>query len=111
MAPELVREQPYNHTVDLWSLGVILYVNVLDLISELIYCWKKKISSHVVFAFDFVSVELLKFKKSLTQLIGLLFSLWFVSYCLLFLRLTASIMFGQLSANGEANDELLVIEI
>ncbi|KAL6571111.1 hypothetical protein OROGR_000661 [Orobanche gracilis] len=23
MAPELVREQPYNHTVDLWSLGVI----------------------------------------------------------------------------------------
>lgn len=24
MAPELVREQPYNHTVDLWSLGVIL---------------------------------------------------------------------------------------
>lgn len=26
MAPELVREQPYNHTADLWSLGVILYV-------------------------------------------------------------------------------------
>ncbi|PPD86154.1 hypothetical protein GOBAR_DD16913 [Gossypium barbadense] len=25
MAPELVREQPYNHTVDLWSLGVVLY--------------------------------------------------------------------------------------
>ena len=25
MAPELVREQEYNHTVDLWSLGVILY--------------------------------------------------------------------------------------
>uniref|UniRef100_A0ACD5Y4V4 Uncharacterized protein n=1 Tax=Avena sativa TaxID=4498 RepID=A0ACD5Y4V4_AVESA len=25
MAPELVREQPYNHTADLWSLGVILY--------------------------------------------------------------------------------------
>ncbi|MFQ6647321.1 hypothetical protein Gotur_021232 [Gossypium turneri] len=25
MAPELVREQPYNHTDDLWSLGVILY--------------------------------------------------------------------------------------
>ncbi|XVF75639.1 hypothetical protein PTKIN_Ptkin13bG0203400 [Pterospermum kingtungense] len=25
MAPELVREQPYNHSVDLWSLGVILY--------------------------------------------------------------------------------------
>uniref|UniRef100_A0A803MHU9 non-specific serine/threonine protein kinase n=1 Tax=Chenopodium quinoa TaxID=63459 RepID=A0A803MHU9_CHEQI len=24
MAPELVREQPYNHSVDLWSLGVIL---------------------------------------------------------------------------------------
>ncbi|KDO31358.1 ULK protein kinase [Saprolegnia parasitica CBS 223.65] len=25
MAPELVKEMPYNHTVDLWSLGVILY--------------------------------------------------------------------------------------
>ena len=25
MAPELVKEQPYNHSADLWSLGVILY--------------------------------------------------------------------------------------
>jgi hypothetical protein len=25
MAPELVQEQPYDHTSDLWSLGVILY--------------------------------------------------------------------------------------
>ena len=25
MAPELVKEQPYDHTVDLWSLGIILY--------------------------------------------------------------------------------------
>lgn len=25
IAPELVQEQPYNHTADLWSLGVILY--------------------------------------------------------------------------------------
>ena len=29
MAPELVREQPYNHTADLWSLGVILLVKYL----------------------------------------------------------------------------------
>lgn len=25
MAPELVQEQPYDHTADLWSLGVIIY--------------------------------------------------------------------------------------
>ncbi|KAJ8607177.1 hypothetical protein CTAYLR_007330 [Chrysophaeum taylorii] len=25
MAPELVKEQPYDHTVDLWSLGVIVF--------------------------------------------------------------------------------------
>lgn len=25
MAPEVVKEEPYNHTADLWSLGVILY--------------------------------------------------------------------------------------
>jgi len=25
MAPEIVQELPYNHTVDLWSMGVILY--------------------------------------------------------------------------------------
>ena len=25
MAPELVQEQPYDHAVDLWSVGVILY--------------------------------------------------------------------------------------
>ncbi len=25
MAPELVQERPYNHSVDLWSFGIILY--------------------------------------------------------------------------------------
>jgi serine/threonine protein kinase len=25
MAPEICREQAYDHTVDLWSLGIILY--------------------------------------------------------------------------------------
>jgi len=29
MAPELVQERPYNHTADLWSLGVILYELVI----------------------------------------------------------------------------------
>ncbi|KAK1424797.1 hypothetical protein QVD17_20135 [Tagetes erecta] len=27
MAPELIQAQPYNHTIDLWSLGVILRLN------------------------------------------------------------------------------------
>lgn len=25
MAPELIEEQPYDHNVDLWSLGCIIY--------------------------------------------------------------------------------------
>lgn len=25
MSPELVQEQPYNHTSDLWALGCILF--------------------------------------------------------------------------------------
>ena len=25
MSPELVQEMPYDHTADLWSLGVIIY--------------------------------------------------------------------------------------
>lgn len=30
MAPELVKEQPYDHTADLWSLGCILYELVVS---------------------------------------------------------------------------------
>jgi fused-like protein len=25
MSPELVKEEPYDHSADLWSLGVIIY--------------------------------------------------------------------------------------
>jgi serine/threonine protein kinase len=42
MAPELVREQPYNHTADLWSLGVILYVNSSFII--IIQCYLQIVS-------------------------------------------------------------------
>ena len=34
MAPELVKEQPYDHTVDLWSLGVILFDIVTGIIID-----------------------------------------------------------------------------
>ena len=40
MAPELVREQPYNHTADLWSLGVILLV-VFDIVGHLCFSFYK----------------------------------------------------------------------
>nr|POE91167.1 serine/threonine-protein kinase tio [Quercus suber] len=52
MAPELVREQPYNHTADLWSLGVILLLQVLTLIQlhlgwGLVICnWLENLSLH-----------------------------------------------------------------
>lgn len=26
MAPEIIKEQPYNHKVDIWSIGVITYI-------------------------------------------------------------------------------------
>jgi len=26
MAPEIIQEQPYNHKVDIWSIGVITYI-------------------------------------------------------------------------------------
>ena len=42
MAPELVQELPYNHTVDLWSLGVI--GKMLIILNYKIYILKLLIS-------------------------------------------------------------------
>lgn len=47
MAPEIVQEKPYNHTTDLWSLGVILYelfVGVPPFYTNNIY----QLMSHIV---------------------------------------------------------------
>ncbi|GFR42823.1 hypothetical protein Agub_g3780, partial [Astrephomene gubernaculifera] len=68
MAPELVQEQPYNHTVDLWSLGVILfelYVGQPPFYTNSIYSLIHHIVKDPVKFPNNISVEFKSFLKGL----------------------------------------------
>ena len=68
MAPELVQEQPYNHTVDLWSLGVIIYelfVGKPPFYTSSIYTLIKLIVNEPVKFPEQISGDFLSFLKGL----------------------------------------------
>ncbi|XP_062119818.1 serine/threonine-protein kinase TIO-like [Humulus lupulus] len=68
MAPELVREQPYNHTADLWSLGVILYelyVGQPPFYTNSVYALIRHIVKDPVKYPDSISAEFKSFLKGL----------------------------------------------
>eukprot|EP00667_Euglena_gracilis_P001390 EG_transcript_1392 len=68
MAPELVQEQPYNHTADLWSLGCILYellVGVPPFYTNSIYTLVHMIVKDVVKYPEHISPECKSFLKGL----------------------------------------------
>eukprot|EP00906_Rhabdomonas_costata_P025024 RCo035864 len=68
MAPELVQEQPYNHTVDLWSLGCILYeliVGVPPFYTNSIYTLIHMIVKDVVKYPENISADCKSFLKGL----------------------------------------------
>ncbi|KAM6555433.1 hypothetical protein CsatB_002452 [Cannabis sativa] len=68
MAPELVREQPYNHTADLWSLGVILYelfVGQPPFYTNSVYALIRHIVKDPVKYPDNISAEFKSFLKGL----------------------------------------------
>ncbi|XP_042503630.1 serine/threonine-protein kinase Nek3-like [Macadamia integrifolia] len=65
MAPELVREQPYNHTVDLWSLGVILFGKLLCPISMKWCCvWMSALPVLTLKQHQFYRVPFLVYEKA-----------------------------------------------
>ncbi|KAJ0919323.1 putative protein kinase ULK-Fused family [Helianthus annuus] len=70
MAPELVREKPYDHTVDLWALGVILYelyVGQPPFLAKTIFTLMKHITNDPVMCPETMSAN---FRSFLTGLLN-----------------------------------------
>lgn len=68
MAPELVQEKPYNHSVDIWSYGIILYelfVGETPFHTDSLYSLVKKIIKNPIKYYDKMSSEFKNFLKGL----------------------------------------------